>query len=81
MRDAFAAVPLRSIMLEGIGLAALPPSLATVGKNSGPGGAPRNVAVLHLGYNQIATKRELEAALKDFPRLTDLTIVGNQVST
>lgn len=80
IREAFAAVPLRSIMLEGIGLAALPPSLATVGKNSGPGGAPRNVVVLHLGYNQIATKTLLEAAVKDFPRLTDLTIAGNPVS-
>jgi hypothetical protein len=81
VREAFAAVPLRSIMLEGIGLTALPPCLTTVGKSSGPGGAPRNVVILHLGYNQIPTKKAMEEALKDFPRLTDLTIAGNPVST
>ena len=79
VREAFAAVPLRSIMIEGCGLVALPPALSTVGKVSGPGGAPRNVALLHLGYNQIPTKKEMEAALKSFPRLTDLSIAGNPV--
>eukprot|EP01043_Picozoa_sp_COSAG02_P030318 COSAG02_NODE_1929_length_10336_cov_69.703819_6_plen_408_part_00 len=81
VREAFAAVPLRSIMLEGIGLTALPPSLTTVGKSSGPGGAPRNVVVLHLGYNLFSTKKAMEEALEGFPRLTDLTIAGNPVST
>ena len=78
VRAVFAAVPLRSIKLEGCGLTTLPPGLSTVGTKAGPGGAPRNVFCLHLGFNLIAGRAELQGCVQHFPQLKDLTLLqGN----
>lgn len=73
----FAAVPLRSLLVEGCGIARLPPALLVIGKKAGPGAGPNALQRLHLAYNKIPDGAALDAALKSFPRLTDVTCAGN----